>query len=87
MSCTRINEPSDPHTWHDNYLCAPTSSGLSFSWSYAGNNCPSGYSSVRILETADPHTWHDNYLCYKWTASMHLISYCSLIEINNKIDI
>ncbi|MFY0578353.1 hypothetical protein ACN28S_32205 [Cystobacter fuscus] len=62
MRCTRISEPSDPHTWQDNYLCVPQSSPLNFSWSNAGP-IP-GKECLQILEASDPHDWGDNFLCY-----------------------
>ena len=34
MVCTPIVEPSDPHAWNDNFLCAPADYGLR--WSFAG---------------------------------------------------
>ena len=64
MKCTQILESADPHSWHDNYFCAPADSPLSFKWSSAGNTC-GGDGSIQIVESADPHTWDDNYLC--WT--------------------
>ncbi len=58
-SCVRINEPADPHTWNDNYLCSDANLGLK--WSYSGPL--SGMTCVQINEPADPHAWQDNYLC------------------------
>lgn len=59
MHCIQINEPSDPHTWDDNYLCSDRDLGLR--WSYKGPIA--GMFCTKWEETADPHTWHDNYLC------------------------
>lgn len=59
MSCVQVNEPSDPHTWNDNFLCSPFGYGLRF-WHrgvIAGMHC------VKLDEPSDPHDWHDNYLC------------------------
>src|SRR5262249_31918651 len=33
LDCTQISEPSDPHTWNDNYLCSSQPLGLR--WSFA----------------------------------------------------
>ena len=69
--CVRLLEPSDPHTWDDNYLCAPKDLGLS--WSFAGP-LP-GQHCVRLNEASDPHTWDDNYLCsrqdfgFRWSSA------------------
>ena len=38
-TCMRITEPSDPHTWRDNYFChksGPGIQGIGMRWSYAG---------------------------------------------------
>jgi hypothetical protein len=64
MRCTRVVEPSDPHTWQDNYLCVPKTSNYHFTWAYASSMRPSGKSCIQWLEPSDKkHTWHDNYLC------------------------
>jgi len=36
MRCTKISEPKDPHTWHDNYLCVPKKSRIVLKWSSSG---------------------------------------------------
>jgi hypothetical protein len=59
MTCTQINEPADPDTWNDNYLCSDQDLGLR--WSYAGPI--SGMVCTHIHEGSDPHGWNDNYLC------------------------
>jgi hypothetical protein len=61
MICTQWIEPSDPHTWHDNYLCA--SRDLGMRWSHRGPIA--GMRCTRIHEGAEPqqHGWQDNYLC------------------------
>ena len=61
MRCTLVNEPADPHSWADNYLCVPTDSSFHFKWSVAG--APKDHSCIQWAEGADPHTWLDNYLC------------------------
>jgi len=34
MQCLQVNEPSDQHTWHDNFLCwPPAGAGRSMPWS------------------------------------------------------
>lgn len=63
MRCTQVIEPSDPHTWRDNYFCVPTKSPYHFRWSHAGPI--RGLSCIRFLEPSDPHTWRDNYLCHR----------------------
>lgn len=65
--CVQINEPSDPHTWGDNYLC--TEKNLGIRWSFAGQI--SGMRCTQIHETSDPHTWGDNYLCVPTTSELH----------------
>lgn len=61
MACLQILEASDPHTWHDNFLCTPRDFGIR--WSSAGP-IP-GMRCTQIIEPAEPqrHTWMDNYLC------------------------
>jgi hypothetical protein len=59
MTCTQINEPGDPNTWNDNYLCADRNLGLR--WSYSGP--VAGMVCTHIHEGSDPHYWNDNYLC------------------------
>ena len=58
-----INEPNDPHTWTDNYLCVDQSFPAEFYWSYSGQR--SDLNSVSFNEPADPESWTDNYL--GWT--------------------
>jgi hypothetical protein len=57
--CTQVNEPADPYTWNNNYLCSVGLQGVS--WSYAGPLA--GQRCTQITEPADPHAWYDNYLC------------------------
>ncbi|MBL8680816.1 MAG: M23 family metallopeptidase [Myxococcales bacterium] len=61
MTCTQIAEPSDPHTWTDNYFCSDSDRQLRFSNAgpIAGMNC------TQIAESSEPaaHTWTDNFLC------------------------
>ncbi len=57
--CTSVNEPRDPHTWQDNYLCSAGHQGVT--WSYMGPIA--GQRCIPISEPSDPYTWDDNYLC------------------------
>lgn len=69
MRCTQTLEIAEPasHTWTDNYICVPTASTLTLSWSMAGRQA--GKSCVQWSEPADPHTWGDNFLCYTGSCS------------------
>jgi hypothetical protein len=60
-NCTLVNEPSDPHSWDDNFLC--TSKDIGLMWSYARHI--DNMACTHIHEGADPHTWNDNHLCYR----------------------
>ena len=62
MSCIQWNEPEDPHTWHDNYLCTKQDMGLR--WSHRGPILGRGLHCTLVKEASDPHGWHDNYLCW-----------------------
>ncbi len=68
MTCTQMLEPSDPHTWNDNYICASKDIGMR--WSYAGPI--GGMNCTQIIEPSDPDTWNDNYLCVPSTSGMQL---------------
>jgi len=46
QTCVQLNEPSDPHTWGDNFLC--TAANYGFRWSNAGP-----IDGMRILQ----NTW------------------------------
>jgi hypothetical protein len=59
MNCTQINEPTDPHSWSDNYLCSERNLGIK--WSSSGPI--SGMTCINVTEGADPASWGDNYLC------------------------
>ena len=59
MFCTKIDEPSDPHGWNDNFLCSTRDLGLR--WSSLGPI--SGMVCTRFDEGSDPDSWGDNYLC------------------------
>ncbi len=69
--CVQIKEPSDPHTWRDNYFC---SSGHKkdpgMRWSYHGPI--RGMKCTQIREPSDPNTWADNYLCLPSNSPLNL---------------
>lgn len=62
MSCTQWLEPSDPHSWDDNYLCSERDVG--FQWSFRGPIQGRGLKCIQVREKSDPHDWHDNYFCW-----------------------
>jgi hypothetical protein len=76
LECIQWDEPADPDTWADNFLCNEKLEGPAvtaplpkwaddWKWSYAG--APDGYTCERILERAEPEetTWRDNYFCWR----------------------
>lgn len=67
--CINFNEPKDPDTWIDNYLCYETKqiSGLVFSntGKLEKMDCENIYGEGEPAE----HTWSDNYLCYPKTTA------------------
>ncbi len=68
--CVAIVEPSDPHTWTDNFLCTTTDLGLR--WSVAGPIA--GMRCTKVYEEAEPpeHAWHDNWLCLPMNSKYEL---------------
>jgi hypothetical protein len=60
-ACVLVNEPADPYTWADNFLCSNRDYGLR--WSFAGP-IPN-MTCTAIYEAAAPawETWADNFLC------------------------
>ena len=62
MHCVKWEEPSDPHDWDDNYLCAARDFG--FRWSFRGPIQGRGLRCIQVKEPSDPHFWHDNYFCW-----------------------
>lgn len=68
FECIHVEEPADPHTWDDNFLCvSPAATGIR--WSYAGpignpNDACNPWECIAISEPNDPDTWEDNYLCF-----------------------
>jgi hypothetical protein len=87
LHCTQIIEPSDPHTWHDNYLCS--NKDLKLQWSFAGPI--NGLHCTQIIEPSDPHTWDDNYLCsdydlkFEWSFAGQL-SNLKCLQVNDPAD-
>ncbi|MEM9491707.1 MAG: hypothetical protein AAGC55_21350, partial [Myxococcota bacterium] len=61
MSCVQVNEPDDPHSWHDNFLCSPFGSGLSF-WTKT-DGIEDLTRCVSLDSGEDPDSWSNNYLC------------------------
>ena len=59
MFCTKVDEPTDPQGWDDNFLCASRDLGLR--WSSLGPIA--GMVCTRFEEKSDPDGWSDNYLC------------------------
>ncbi|MBL8956198.1 MAG: M15 family metallopeptidase [Myxococcaceae bacterium] len=61
MACVNVNEPSDPHTWNDNFFCS--SGDLGLRWSHAG--AIDGMTCVNTHESAEANAsiWADNFLC------------------------
>ncbi|MCL4756205.1 MAG: M15 family metallopeptidase [Myxococcales bacterium] len=60
-TCVQVDEPSDPHTWGDNYVCSATNHGAV--WSYAG--AIDGMDCTPVAESASAYAsaWSDNYWC------------------------
>ncbi len=75
-SCTLVNEPGDPHGWHDNYLCTAGIEGVS--WSYAGTLA--GQRCTLINEPFDANGWNDNYLCVPNHSPLNFV-WSSLIPV------
>jgi hypothetical protein len=59
--CVSVDEPGDPDTWVDNYLCSATD--LGFVWSASGP--VDGMRCVNVYEAAEdpPDVWADDYAC------------------------
>jgi MYXO-CTERM domain-containing protein len=59
--CVSVNEPEDPDSWADNYLCTAADEGVV--WSASGP-VPSMHCAT-LSESADAHaaTWVDNHVC------------------------
>ncbi len=61
MACVNVNEPSDPHTWNDNFFCSTADFGMR--WSHAGPIAGMNCTNVAEGAEANPAIWADNYLC------------------------
>ncbi|WP_224367367.1 hypothetical protein [Hyalangium versicolor] len=87
--CTLVNEPADPNTWSDNYLCSSINHSLQ--WSHSGPI--TDMKCTAITESVDPHTWDDNYLCVPKTSQLNFvwssagpIAYKDCIQVNEPGD-
>ncbi|MBL8910668.1 MAG: N-acetylmuramoyl-L-alanine amidase [Archangium sp.] len=81
QTCVNLNEPSDPDTWTDNFLCSATDYG--FRWSYTGPI--EGMDCTNVSEGAEPlaSVWSDNFFCAP-KQSPWIISYSSAGPIEGK---
>ncbi|MBL8912201.1 MAG: M15 family metallopeptidase, partial [Archangium sp.] len=61
LACVNVNEPSDPHTWNDNFFCSTRDYELK--WSFAGPI--DGMDCTNTAESAEenPAIWSDNFFC------------------------
>lgn len=61
-TCISVDEPDDPDTWVDNYLCTPTDEGIR--WSASGPI--EGMHCTNVTEGIGPNaaSWSDNHLCW-----------------------
>lgn len=68
--CVSVDEPADPKTWADNYICSDVDVG--FKWSSAGP--VAGMRCTNVSESAehDPAIWADNFLCLPETSPYQL---------------
>jgi hypothetical protein len=68
--CLSVNEPDDPDTWADNYLCSTEDFG--FKWSSAGPIA--GMRCLQITAPEEPaeHGWDNNYLCVPESSPLEL---------------
>jgi MYXO-CTERM domain-containing protein len=68
--CVSINEPDDPDSWSDNFLCTVADVGLR--WSIHGP--VAGMRCVNVAESADSHAaaWADDYACIPSDAPFEL---------------
>ena len=70
--CVQISEPSDPHTWNDNFFCwKHGTKNPGMKWSFGGPI--SGMRCTQITEPSDPDTWTDNYLCVPTASTLRFI--------------
>ena len=69
--CVKISEPSDKHTWNDNFFCSSRDKkDPGMKWSFAGEL--DAMKCIQIKEASDPNTWHDNYLCLPSDSPLNL---------------
>ena len=65
QTCIKMNEPRDPYSWNDNYLCyrGQGKRPLNIRWSHSGPIY--GMYCTQITESSKPSwtSWNDNYLC------------------------
>ena len=64
QQCAQWNEPADPNSWGDNFLCAePRMDFSAGGFTFSGNGPRAGKSCILVNEPSDPDTWNDNYFC------------------------
>lgn len=64
QSCVHWNEPDDPDTWDDNYLCVrPRTTFSAGGFSFSASGPLEGKTCVSVDDRADTNTWNDNYFC------------------------
>ena len=70
QTCVSLNEPEDPNTWTDNFICTAAPEGLVFSAS--GN--VEGLECVALTEPSDSQSavWDDNFVCLPADAPFEL---------------
>lgn len=68
MTCTQWKEPSDPHSWGDNFLCTTRSEDIR--WSADGPIA--GMRCTQIYESRDPH-FNNNYLCVPNESALNFV--------------
>ena len=70
QTCVSVNEPDDPDSWSDNYLCAATDVGLVFSTPGPVD----GMRCANLHESADAHadSWADDYACVPEDSTLDL---------------
>lgn len=69
-SCVNVDEPDDPNSWSDNFLCSDTDLGLA--WSASGPI--RGKECTNVHEAAETYasSWADNYVCVDNDATVSL---------------
>ncbi len=75
MACAQWNEPSDTHSWGDNFICSKAVSTFrNAPFTFSGAGAVPGH-CVNVDEPSDPNTWSDNFFCsdddlgMKWSFS------------------